>query len=84
MPSAPTHCSTETRLELGKGEWGGGRGHPPPVRLSLPSPRRFVLVPSLHPDWTLLLFLVHTHSTVTATLALLFVPKVSSRPAHPA
>ncbi|XP_036263551.1 probable G-protein coupled receptor 179 [Pipistrellus kuhlii] len=36
---------------------------------------RFVLVPSLHPDWTLLLSFVHTHSTVTATLALLFVPK---------
>ncbi|XP_006889531.1 PREDICTED: probable G-protein coupled receptor 179 [Elephantulus edwardii] len=36
---------------------------------------RFVLVPSLHPDWTLLLFFFHTHSTVTATLALLFIPK---------
>ncbi|XP_004685043.1 PREDICTED: probable G-protein coupled receptor 179 [Condylura cristata] len=36
---------------------------------------RFVLVPSLHPDWTLLLFFFHTHSTVTATLALIFVPK---------
>ncbi|CAO2645069.1 Probable G-protein coupled receptor 179 [Lemmus lemmus] len=36
---------------------------------------RFVLVPSLHPDWTLLLFFLHTHSTVTATLALLFIPK---------
>ncbi|KAK2111783.1 hypothetical protein P7K49_011529 [Saguinus oedipus] len=36
---------------------------------------RFVLVPSLHPDWTLLLFFFHTHSTVTATLALIFIPK---------
>ncbi|XP_068920387.1 probable G-protein coupled receptor 179 [Petaurus breviceps papuanus] len=36
---------------------------------------RFVLVPSLHPDWTLLLFFIHTHSTVTTTLALLFLPK---------
>nr|XP_045013813.1 probable G-protein coupled receptor 179 [Jaculus jaculus] len=36
---------------------------------------RFALVPSLHPDWTLLLFFLHTHSTVTATLALIFIPK---------
>ncbi|XP_045693346.1 probable G-protein coupled receptor 179 [Phyllostomus hastatus] len=36
---------------------------------------RFALVPSLHPDWTLLLFFFHTHSTVTATLALIFIPK---------
>lgn len=36
-----------------------------------------MLVPSLHPDWTLLLFFFHTHSTVTATLALIFIPKVS-------
>ncbi|XP_072502320.1 probable G-protein coupled receptor 179 [Notamacropus eugenii] len=36
---------------------------------------RFILVPSLHPDWTLLLFFIHTHGTVTTTLALLFVPK---------
>ncbi|XP_050571380.1 probable G-protein coupled receptor 179 [Cygnus atratus] len=36
---------------------------------------RFVMVPSLHPDWTLLLFFAHTHSTVTMTLALLFIPK---------
>uniref|UniRef100_A0ABK0M006 G protein-coupled receptor 179 n=1 Tax=Rattus norvegicus TaxID=10116 RepID=A0ABK0M006_RAT len=36
---------------------------------------RFVLVPSLHPDWTLLLFFLHTHSTVTTTLALIFIPK---------
>ncbi|XP_068774865.1 probable G-protein coupled receptor 179 [Struthio camelus] len=36
---------------------------------------RFALVPSLHPDWTLLLSFAHTHGTVTATLALLFVPK---------
>ncbi|XP_060242833.1 probable G-protein coupled receptor 179 isoform X1 [Meriones unguiculatus] len=36
---------------------------------------RFVLVPSLHPDWALLLFFLHTHCTVTATLALIFIPK---------
>uniref|UniRef100_H0W0E6 G protein-coupled receptor 179 n=1 Tax=Cavia porcellus TaxID=10141 RepID=H0W0E6_CAVPO len=36
---------------------------------------RFMLVPSLHPDWTLVLFFLHTHSTVTATLALIFLPK---------
>lgn len=42
------------------------------------SPPRFVLVPSLHPDWTLLLFFFHTHSTVTTTLALIFIPKVRS------
>ncbi|XP_068516807.1 probable G-protein coupled receptor 179 [Anas acuta] len=36
---------------------------------------RFVVVPSLHPDWTLLLFFAHTHSTVTMTLALIFIPK---------
>ncbi|XP_075767346.1 putative G-protein coupled receptor 179 [Pelodiscus sinensis] len=36
---------------------------------------RFLMVPSLHPDWTLLLFFVHTHGTITLTLALLFVPK---------
>uniref|UniRef100_A0A2K6QC81 G protein-coupled receptor 179 n=1 Tax=Rhinopithecus roxellana TaxID=61622 RepID=A0A2K6QC81_RHIRO len=36
---------------------------------------RFVLVPSLHPDWTLLLFFFHTHGTVTTTLALIFIPK---------
>uniref|UniRef100_A0A4W3JXW1 G-protein coupled receptors family 3 profile domain-containing protein n=1 Tax=Callorhinchus milii TaxID=7868 RepID=A0A4W3JXW1_CALMI len=30
---------------------------------------------SLHPDWMLLLFFVHTHLTVTMTLALLFIPK---------
>ncbi|XP_066196199.1 probable G-protein coupled receptor 179, partial [Sylvia atricapilla] len=36
---------------------------------------RFLIVPSLHPDWTLLLFFAHTHGTVTMTLALLFVPK---------
>ncbi|KAM4611284.1 metabotropic glycine receptor [Polymixia lowei] len=35
---------------------------------------RFV-VPSLHPDWMLLLFFTHTHVTITVTLALLFVPK---------
>ncbi|XP_009462925.1 PREDICTED: probable G-protein coupled receptor 179 [Nipponia nippon] len=36
---------------------------------------RFIVVPSLHPDWTLLLFFAHTHGTVTTTLALLFIPK---------
>ncbi|XP_030076327.1 putative G-protein coupled receptor 179 [Microcaecilia unicolor] len=36
---------------------------------------RFIMVPSLHPDWTLLAFFIHTHVTVTITLALLFVPK---------
>ncbi|NXG54730.1 GP179 protein, partial [Hemiprocne comata] len=36
---------------------------------------RFIMVPSLHPDWTLLLFFAHTHSTITMTLALLFIPK---------
>ncbi|PIO40135.1 hypothetical protein AB205_0124600 [Aquarana catesbeiana] len=36
---------------------------------------RFVMVPSLQPDWTLLLFFIHTHGTVTMTLTLLFVPK---------
>ncbi|KAM5135083.1 putative G-protein coupled receptor 179 [Mantella aurantiaca] len=36
---------------------------------------RFVMVPSLHPDWTLLLFFIHIHGTVTMTLTLLFVPK---------
>ncbi|XP_010005273.1 PREDICTED: probable G-protein coupled receptor 179 [Chaetura pelagica] len=38
---------------------------------------RFTMVPSLHPDWTLLLFFAHTHSTITMTLALLFIPKKS-------
>ncbi|XP_075033125.1 putative G-protein coupled receptor 179 [Mixophyes fleayi] len=36
---------------------------------------RFIMVPSLHPDWTLLLFFIHAHGTVTMTLILLFVPK---------
>ncbi|KAJ7411681.1 putative G-protein coupled receptor 179 [Willisornis vidua] len=36
---------------------------------------RFIIVPSLHPDWTLLLFFAHTHGTITMTLALLFIPK---------
>ncbi|XP_072239814.1 metabotropic glycine receptor [Leuresthes tenuis] len=30
---------------------------------------------SLHPDWMLLLSFMHTHVTITVTLALLFVPK---------
>ncbi|XP_029138878.1 probable G-protein coupled receptor 179 [Protobothrops mucrosquamatus] len=36
---------------------------------------RFLMVPSLHPDWTLLLFFIHTHVTTTMTLALIFIPK---------
>ncbi|XP_032284824.1 probable G-protein coupled receptor 179 isoform X1 [Phoca vitulina] len=44
---------------------------------------RFVLVPSLHPDWTLLLFFLHTHSTVTTTLALIFIPKFQKPGAPP-
>ncbi|KAJ3614569.1 hypothetical protein NHX12_018141 [Muraenolepis orangiensis] len=35
---------------------------------------RFML-PSLHPDWMLLLSFTHTHVTTTVTLALLFIPK---------
>lgn len=38
---------------------------------------RFSLVPGLHPDWMLMLFFVHTHLTVTVTLGLLLVPKVT-------
>lgn len=38
------------------------------------------MVPSLHPDWTLLLFFAHTHGTITTTLALLFIPKVPPGP----
>lgn len=57
----------------------GKRSLPP--QLTFPSlTLRFVLVPSLHPDWTLLLFFFHTHSTVTTTLALIFIPKVRSFP----
>lgn len=40
--------------------------------------RRFSLVPGLHPDWMLVLFFAHTHLTVTVTLCLLLVPKVTS------
>ncbi|XP_041087284.1 probable G-protein coupled receptor 158 [Polyodon spathula] len=36
---------------------------------------RFLMLPSLHPDWMLLLFFAHTHVTITITLALLFIPK---------
>lgn len=39
---------------------------------------RFSLVPGLHPDWMLMLFFAHTHLTVTVTLCLLLVPKVTS------
>ncbi|XP_009883391.1 PREDICTED: probable G-protein coupled receptor 179, partial [Charadrius vociferus] len=41
----------------------------------LPPRPGFIMVPSLHPDWTLLLFFAHTHGTITMTLALLFIPK---------
>ncbi|XP_031413544.1 probable G-protein coupled receptor 179, partial [Meleagris gallopavo] len=41
---------------------------------------RFIAVPSLHPDWMLLLCFAHTHGTVTVTLGLLFVPKVMHGP----
>lgn len=51
---------------------------PPRADVPLPHTLRFLLVPSLHPDWTLLLFFFHTHSTVTTTLALIFIPKVRS------
>uniref|UniRef100_A0A671EIF6 G protein-coupled receptor 179 n=1 Tax=Rhinolophus ferrumequinum TaxID=59479 RepID=A0A671EIF6_RHIFE len=44
---------------------------------------RFMLVPSLHPDWTLLLFFFHTHGTVTVTLALTFIPKFRKPGAPP-
>ncbi|TRY90706.1 hypothetical protein DNTS_002901 [Danionella cerebrum] len=36
--------------------------------------------PSIHPDWTLLLFFTHTHVTTTVTLGLLFVPKFLHMP----
>ncbi|MBN3293813.1 GP158 protein, partial [Polypterus senegalus] len=36
---------------------------------------RFILLPSLHPDWMLLLFFTHTHVTISVTLGLLFIPK---------
>ncbi|XP_041095673.1 probable G-protein coupled receptor 158 [Polyodon spathula] len=36
---------------------------------------RFIVLPSLHPDWMLLLVFAHTHVTITFTLALLFIPK---------
>lgn len=38
---------------------------------------RFSLASGLHPDWMLTLFFVHTHLTVTVTLGLMFVPKVT-------
>lgn len=47
---------------------------------ALLAPSRFIMVPSLHPDWTLLLFFAHTHSTITMTLALVFIPKVTLGP----
>ncbi|XP_067855160.1 metabotropic glycine receptor [Heptranchias perlo] len=36
---------------------------------------RFTLASSLHSDWMLMMFFVHTHLTVTVTLGLLLVPK---------
>lgn len=36
---------------------------------------RFTLASSLHSDWMLMLFFVHTHLTVTVTLGLLLIPK---------
>ncbi|XP_048416272.2 probable G-protein coupled receptor 179 isoform X2 [Stegostoma tigrinum] len=36
---------------------------------------RFTMATTLHPDWMLLLFFVHSHLTVTMTLILLFIPK---------
>ncbi|XP_078280619.1 uncharacterized protein gpr179 [Rhinoraja longicauda] len=36
---------------------------------------RFTMATTLHPDWMLLLFFIHTHLTVTLTLILLLVPK---------
>ncbi|XP_051894613.1 probable G-protein coupled receptor 158 [Pristis pectinata] len=36
---------------------------------------RFTMATTLHPDWMLLLFFVHTHLTVTLTLILLLIPK---------
>lgn len=41
---------------------------------------RFSLAAGLHPDWMLMLFFAHTHLTVTVTLGLLLVPKVTRRP----
>lgn len=55
---------------------GGGEGAVVGAGTALLVPSRFLIVPSLHPDWTLLLFFAHTHGTVTMTLALLFIPKV--------
>lgn len=39
---------------------------------------RFSLFPGLHPDWMLMLFFAHTHLTVTVSLGLLLVPKVTT------
>ncbi|XP_059813754.1 probable G-protein coupled receptor 158 [Hypanus sabinus] len=36
---------------------------------------RFTMATTLHPDWMLVLFFVHTHLTVTLTLILLLIPK---------
>uniref|UniRef100_A0A3Q2XBK7 G protein-coupled receptor 158 n=1 Tax=Hippocampus comes TaxID=109280 RepID=A0A3Q2XBK7_HIPCM len=38
---------------------------------------RFSVAPGLHPDWMLMLIFAHTHLTVTVTVGLLLVPKVS-------
>lgn len=80
-----THPEPPQRSGLGLGgepvgQVRGKRPLPPTANGPLPPTLRFVLVPSLHPDWTLLLFFLHTHSTVTTTLALIFIPKVRSSP----
>ena len=40
------------------------------------------MLPSLHPEWMLLLSFTHTHVTTTVTLALLFIPKVPLSDTH--
>lgn len=85
MPSSP-HTAPPQRSGLGlekrasetdEGEEAvATHSHESPSHCTL----RFMLVPSLHPDWTLLLFFFHTHGTVTVTLALTFIPKVRSSP----
>uniref|UniRef100_A0A8B9Z9D3 G-protein coupled receptors family 3 profile domain-containing protein n=1 Tax=Anas platyrhynchos TaxID=8839 RepID=A0A8B9Z9D3_ANAPL len=51
---------------------GSPRGCPHTATLPLPGSS---WSPRCTPDWTLLLFFAHTHSTVTMTLALIFIPK---------
>lgn len=55
----------------------------PPLTAALSSLlllRRFSVAPRLHPDWMLMLCFAHTHLTVTVTLCLLLVPKVTTLP----